>query len=52
MFTTNALLGEHNICFHLSIKQKYNMLFSNLKAGLDQSCSGLYVSSKENIEPI
>lgn len=52
MFTRNALLGEHNLCFYPSTKLKYNMLFSNLKAGLDQGCSGLYVASEENIEPI
>jgi hypothetical protein len=28
------------------------MLFSNLKAGLDQDCSGLFVASEDNIEPV
>jgi hypothetical protein len=52
MFTKNALLGEHNVCFYTSTKEKQNLLFSNLKAGLDQGCSGLYVAGEENIEQV
>jgi hypothetical protein len=52
MFTRNALLGEHNVCFCTSTREKQNVLFSNLKTGLDQDCSGLYVIGEENIEQI
>ena len=52
MFIWNALLGDHNVCFFSSAKERYKILFSNLKAGLDNGCSGLYVASEENIEPI
>jgi hypothetical protein len=52
MFTKNARLGEHNLCFYSSTKQKHNMLFSNLKAGLDQGCSGFFGASEDNIEPV
>ena len=32
-------------------EERQNVLFSNLKAGLDQDCSALYITSRENIEP-
>ena len=52
MFIWNALLGDHNVCFCSSVRERHRLLFSNLKAGLDKGCSGLYVASEENIEPI
>ena len=52
MFIWNALPGDHNVCFYASTRERHKLLFSNLKAGLDKGCSGLYVASEENIEPI
>ena len=52
MFIQNAQLGDHNICFYTSPQEKQNLLFSNLKAGLDQGCSAVYVASEEDIERI
>lgn len=48
----NALLCDHNIYFYASPKEKHNVLFSNLKAGLDKGCSALYIASGENIEQV
>jgi len=52
MFIQNARLGNHNVCFYASPEERQNVLFSNLKAGLDQDCSALYITSRENIEPV
>jgi len=52
MFIQNAQLGDHNLCFFASPKKKYNVLFSNLKAGLDKGCSALYIASGKNIEQV
>ena len=52
MFIQNAVLGDHNVCFYASQKERENVLFSNLKAGLDQNCSALYITSRESIEPV
>jgi len=48
----NALLGDHNLYFYESSKEKHSILFSNLKAGLDRGCSALYIASGEGIEPV
>ncbi len=48
----NALLCDHNVYFYASPKEKHNVLFSNLKAGLDKGCSALYIASGENIEQV
>ena len=45
-------LGEHNICFCFSPQEKQNLLFSNLKAGLDKGCSAVYIASGDNIEQV
>lgn len=52
MFIWNSLLGDHNVCFCRSAKDRYRLLFSNLKAGLDKGCSGLYLASEDTVEPI
>jgi hypothetical protein len=52
MFIQNAVLGGHNVCFYASPKERQRVLFSNLKAGLDQNCSALYITSRESIEPV
>ena len=52
MFIQNALLGDHNVYFYASPKEKHKVLFSNLKAGLDKGCSALYIASGENIEQV
>ena len=52
MFIQNAHLGDHSVCFYASTEERQNVLFSNLKAGLDQDCSALYITSRENIEPV
>ena len=51
MLIQNAVLGDHNVCFYSSPKERQKVLFSNLKAGLDQNCSALYITSRENIKP-
>ncbi len=48
----NTLLCDHNVYFYASPKEKNNVLFSNLKAGLDKGCSALYIASGENIEQV
>lgn len=50
MFIKKAILGDHNVCFYDSYEEKQSILFSNLKAGLDQGCAALYVENEENIE--
>jgi len=45
-----ALLGDHNVYFYRSTKEKHKVLFSSLKAGLDRGCSALYIASGEKIE--
>jgi hypothetical protein len=45
----NATLGDHNIYFYTSPKEKYKVLFSNLRSGLDGSCSALYIAGGETI---
>ncbi len=52
MFIKNAHLGDHNVCFYTSPQEKQNLLFSNLKAGLDNGCSAVYVASEENTEQV
>jgi len=47
MFTQHALVGDHNVFFYSSAKEKYEVLFSNLKAGLERGCSALYITSGE-----
>jgi hypothetical protein len=48
----HAKLGEHNVCFYASPQERQNLLFSNLKAGLDNGCSGLYIAGGDNIEKV
>ncbi|MFQ6094629.1 MAG: MEDS domain-containing protein [Candidatus Bathyarchaeia archaeon] len=48
----NALLGDHNVYFYPSPTEKHWVLFSNLKAGLDNRCSVLYIASMESIERV
>lgn len=52
MFIQNALLGDHNVCFYSSPKERQNVLFSNLKAGLHNGCSTVYIASEENIKQV
>lgn len=52
MVSQNALLGDHNVFFYASSKERQNVLFSNLKTGLDKGCSALYIASEENIEHV
>jgi len=52
MFIHKAQLGDHNVCFYTSPEEKQNLMFSNLKAGLDKGCSAVYVASGENMEQV
>ena len=52
MFIQNFLLCDHNVYFYASPEEKHNLLFSNLKAGLDKGYSALYIASGENIEQV
>jgi hypothetical protein len=49
IFIQNAVLGEHNVCFCSSSREKQKVLFSNLKEGMDQNCSALYITSGDNV---
>jgi len=47
-----ALLGNHHLYFYASSKKKHEVLFSNLKAGLHEGCSALYMASGESVERV
>jgi hypothetical protein len=40
---------DHNLYFYSDILKKYEVLFSNLKNGLDNGCSILYIASGESV---
>jgi len=48
----NASLGDHDIFFYASSREKYETLFSNLKAGMRGGYSALYIASRENVAQI
>ncbi len=52
LFIPNAKLGDHNVCFYVSPQEKQSLLFSNLKVGLDNGCSAVYVASEEDAEQV
>lgn len=45
-------LGEHETYFYNSIKQKHDVLFSNLVNGIDAGCSALYIASGESVDAV
>jgi len=44
----DASLGDHNVFFYASSREKHETLFSNLKAGMHRGCAALYIADREN----
>lgn len=52
MTVSDFSLSDHNVFFFASPKEKHRLLFFNLKTGLDNGCSALYITSGEDIEQV
>lgn len=48
----NALLGNHDVFFSTSPEERREVLFHNLKTGMDKECSALYIAGGESVEQI
>lgn len=52
MLLEETVIGDHNIFFYNSSREKHRVLFSNLKAGLYRNGSALYIASGESVEQV